>query len=75
MHSEQIISVLGNCHLDMIDSLLKIELTPEITQIQSKRATQIQWLLSAGRDRKLILWKLLDGVPMRRVYEVQSQQK
>jgi len=35
----------------------------------------VQWLLSAGRDRKLVLWKLLDGQPMRRVHEIKADTK
>ena len=51
----------------MIDSMLKINLAPEITQVRTKKIPQVQWLISAGRDRKLILWKLLDGQNLRRV--------
>lgn len=67
MHSGTIVCTLKNGHTDMIDSMLKINLAPEITQVRTKKIAQVQWLVSAGRDRKLILWKLLDGQNLRRV--------
>jgi len=47
----------------MIDSLLKVTFSSEKMKTQNP---YIQWLLSAGRDRQLILWKLLDGKVLRR---------
>jgi hypothetical protein len=58
----KVVSVLKK-HADMIDSLLKIEFSAE--KIKSGNP-YIQWMLSASRDRQIILWKLIDGRPMKR---------
>ena len=43
----------------MIDSMLKFQ----CGRNQSKQlAPWTQWLLSAGRDGRIVLWKLMDGV-------------
>ena len=52
-----IVAVLRH-HTDMIDSLLKFEFSPKIFRTKSNH---VQWILSASRDRKIILWKLIDG--------------
>ena len=48
-------------HTDMIDSLLKFEFSKKVLRT---RCAHISWLLSASRDRKIALWKLVDGKPM-----------
>ena len=48
----------------MIDTLLKMELPGKMLINDN---SHVKWLLSAGRDRKLVLWKLIDGKLMRRV--------
>ncbi len=58
----KLISVLKK-HADMIDSLLKIDFSPEKIKTSNP---YIQWMLSASRDRQIILWKLVDGRPMKR---------
>lgn len=45
-------------HTDMIDCLLKFEFPQKIVKTKCPHVT---WLLSAGRDRKITLWKLIDG--------------
>ena len=57
MNAEVIVSVLKH-HTDMIDSLLKYEFSPKMFRTKS---THVQWIISASRDRKIILWKLIDG--------------
>ena len=47
----------------MIDSLMKLELPAEKIKTNNKYIT---WLLSASRDRNIILWKLMDGKIMKR---------
>ena len=47
----------------MIDSLLKLELPSDKTKTTNPYIT---WLLSASRDRSIILWKLIDGKIMKR---------
>ena len=48
----------------MIDSLLKLELPID----KSKTGNPyIVWLISASRDRSIVLWKLIDGKPMKKV--------
>jgi len=58
-------------HHDMIDSLLKLNFpqpSPKLSKQPPHLASipYISWLLSAGRDRQIILWKLFDGKNMRR---------
>ena len=43
----------------MIDSMLKFEFSKYASR---GLASQTQWILSAGRDSKIILWKLVDGI-------------
>lgn len=50
-------------HTDMIDSLLKYNLPLKVTKV---RNSHITWLLSTSRDRRITLWKLIDGKVMRR---------
>jgi hypothetical protein len=45
-------------HSDMIDSLLKLDFDPEKVKYNN---LYVQWMLSASRDRQIVLWKLLDG--------------
>jgi len=45
----------------MIDSLLKFEFSKRVLKT---RCAHISWLLSASRDRKIALWKLVDGKVM-----------
>ena len=42
----------------MIDSLLRFDFSPKMFRTKSNH---VQWILSASRDRKIILWKLIDG--------------
>ena len=63
MNKIKIVSHLRQ-HTDMIDSLMKLELPPEKTRIKNPYIT---WLLSASRDRSILLWKLIDGRIMKRV--------
>lgn len=58
-------SVLSH-HTDMIDSLIKINFPRTIENQQHSPSSYVQWLVSASRDRKLTLWKLYDGLPMKR---------
>lgn len=48
-------------HTDMIDSLLKFEFPHKVSRNKNEH---VQWLVSAGRDRKVVLWKLIDGKVM-----------
>ena len=57
----------------MIDSLLKVNMTgkslvgPRSPKLVAEyHSPYVQWLISASRDRHLVLWKLYDGQPMRR---------
>ena len=50
-------------HTDMIDALFKYEFPQKVLKTKSPHAT---WLLSASRDRKITLWKLIDGKVMRK---------
>ena len=45
-------------HTDMIDALYKYEFPNKVLKTKSAHVT---WLLSASRDRKIALWKLIDG--------------
>jgi WD40 repeat protein len=62
INKNKIVSQL-KLHTDMIDSLLKLELPEDKTKISNP---YIKWLLSASRDRTIILWKLIDGKIMKR---------
>jgi len=59
--------VSGKCvstlkhHSDMIDSLLKLDLSSKAYKVKNP---YVQWVLSASRDRRIVLWKLLDGKPL-----------
>ena len=57
INAEVIVAVLRE-HTDMIDSLLKFEFSPKMFRTKSNH---VQWILSASRDRRIILWKLIDG--------------
>ena len=45
-------------HTDMIDSLLRYNFAKKVVKT---KCPHVSWLLSAGRDRKIVLWKLIDG--------------
>lgn len=62
VNKDKVVSRL-QLHSDMIDSLLKIELPSSKTKFSNPYIT---WLLSASRDRQIILWKLIDGKIMKR---------
>ena len=47
----------------MIDALFKYEFPPKVIKTKSAHVT---WLLSASRDRKITLWKLIDGKIMKK---------
>ncbi len=51
-------------HRDMIDSMLRVELTNDKIKLVNP---YINWFVSAGRDRQIILWKLYDGKPLKTV--------
>lgn len=51
-------------HTDMIDSLLKYEFPNKVTK---SRNFHITWLLSSSRDRRITLWKLVDGKIMKKL--------
>ena len=60
-------------HTDMIDSLLKVNIKGKTLGgvklprlVEEYQSPYVQWLISASRDRRLVLWKLYDGQPMRR---------
>ena len=60
--TKKVVSVL-KAHTDMIDSLLMFQ----YGRVQSRNLSPwTQWLLSAGRDGKIILWKLIDGMQVNR---------
>ena len=61
MNKGKIVSSLKR-HKDMIDSMLKLQIP--LTQPQGN--PYVSWFVSAGRDQMLVLWKLIDGKPMRR---------
>jgi hypothetical protein len=50
-------------HKDMIDSMLKLDFLPEKIRTSNP---YIVWFLSAGRDRNIVLWKVVDGKVVRR---------
>ena len=60
IHTEVVTAVLKH-HTDMIDALFKYEFPQKILKSKSPHIT---WLLSASRDRKITLWKLIDGKVM-----------
>lgn len=62
INNNKVVSVLSQ-HTNMIDSLLKLEFSAKKIHCNG---TYIQWILSASRDRTLILWKLIDGKIMQR---------
>lgn len=62
IYKQKVVSVL-NGHKDMIDSLLKLNFSAE--KINSKCPYMI-YLISASRDRSIMLWKLVDGRIMRK---------
>lgn len=45
-------------HTDMIDALFKYEFPSKVLKTKCAHVT---WLLSASRDRRITLWKLIDG--------------
>lgn len=47
----------------MIDSMLKLEFSCDKTKSNNP---YINWLISASRDRTIVLWKLFEGKPMKR---------
>lgn len=47
----------------MIDSLLKFEFPYKIVK---NYCNHVSWLISASRDRKIALWKLIDGKVMKK---------
>lgn len=51
-------------HRDMVDSMLKVNFPPEKLKIGNP---YINYFVSAGRDRQILLWKLYDGKAMYRV--------
>ena len=62
LQANKLVSTLKK-HSDMIDSLLKLEFPCD----KSKTINPyINWLLSASRDRTIVLWKLFEGKPMKR---------
>lgn len=56
-------------HTDMIDSLLKYEFPQKVLKVC---CPHISWLLSASRDRKIALWKLVDGKIMTKLDYTQA---
>lgn len=56
-------------HTDMIDSLLKYEFPQKVLKVV---CPHISWLLSASRDRKIVLWKLIDGKIMTKLDYTQT---
>ena len=52
-------------HTDMIDSLLRLDFSCSKTKTINP---YINWLISASRDRTIVLWKLFEGKPMKREY-------
>lgn len=60
--NRRIVSILKK-HEDMIDSLIKLDFHKDKCKFENKF---IVWLLSASRDRTIVLWKLLDGKPLKR---------
>jgi len=53
----------------MIDSLLKYEFPQKVLKVC---CPHISWLLSASRDRKIALWKLVDGKIMTKLDYTQA---
>jgi len=51
-------------HRDMVDSMMKIQFTPSKVKLGN---LYINYFISAGRDRQILLWKLYDGKAMHRV--------
>ena len=45
-------------HTDMIDALFKYEFPSKVLKT---KCAHVPWLLSASRDRRITLWKLIDG--------------
>lgn len=60
MHTQKLTSKLEH-HTDMIDSMIQVHFLPNNTKSKNN---QIQWLLSASRDHRIVLWKLLAGMLM-----------
>ena len=62
IQTEVVTAVLKH-HTDMIDALFKYEFPPKVLKTKSAHVT---WLLSASRDRRIALWKLIDGKIMKK---------
>jgi len=62
MNKGKIVSSLRK-HKDMIDSMLKVQIPQDLHKEPNPYVT---WFVSAGRDHKIVLWKLIDGKAMRR---------
>ena len=48
----------------MIDSIAKVDLPAKDTKC--RQSNYVQWMVSAGRDRNIVLWKLFDGKPIKK---------
>ena len=67
----EVVTAVLKHHTDMIDSLLRYEFT---TNIRKTNNSHITWLISASRDRRLTLWKLIDGKIMTKSEELEEEE-